>query len=173
MSQRARGTWTYAPAPSGRCLYHCTEPTRPKPVSAGLGQPGWVYVCPAGTVSTAVFMGSAEPPSPAAIRKYLQARLARPERVKPRDLRAATRHGPELGPAAERALQLGPGVHALPLLYWRRYPRKVGRRYSYLYACFRHGRREVRFYPAGSAGSRCPWCKTGKPPGPSRRSPRG
>lgn len=172
MSRRTSGAWSYAPAPSGRCLYHCKARTHPKPVSAGLDQPGWVYVCPAGTVSTAVFLGSDARPSPTAIQRYLQSRLARPERVKPRDLRAATRHGPELGPAAEEALQRGASAHVLPLLYWRRYPKKVGRRYSYLYACFRHGQGDVRFYPAGSAGGLCPWCPAPAQPPRSRQTAR-
>ncbi len=146
----------YVPAASGRCLYHCTARTRPHLLSTPRRRIGWVYACPAGTVSTAVLLGNARRPSPAAARRFLQSRLFRPERVSLRDLRAATRHGPELGLPTERALEDRPS--AIRLLYWRRYPRKAGRRYSYLYACFRHGAGDVRFYAATSDRIHCPWC---------------
>ena len=72
---------------------------------------GWVYTCPGGTVSTVMFLGGGRRPSPGVVRRYLQARTERAERVHFRDLRAATRHGPELGPAAER-WATGPGAGA-------------------------------------------------------------
>ena len=154
---RATAPW-YAPAPSGRCLYHCKSATRPRPLSSGGRRIGWVYACPAQTVSTVMFIGPFRRPSPTATRRYLQARLFAPERARLRDLRAATRHGAELGPIAERALGTPSAANSIRLLYWRRYPRKVGRRYSFLYACFRHGVGEVRFFAATSANPPCPWC---------------
>lgn len=144
-------------SPSGRCLYHCSRPTRPRVIAGPKGSSGWVYTCPTGTVSTVVFLGGTRRLSPVRIRQYLNARMDRSERVLVRDLRAASRHGPELGRSAERRMTRGAGTVA-HLLYWRRYPRKVGRRYSYLYACFRHGPGEVRFFPAGSNASRSPLC---------------
>lgn len=148
-------------AASGTCLYHCTSKTRPHSITHLRGIMGWVYACPGGTVSTVTFLGGRRRPSPAVVQRYLQSRTDRSERVQLRDLRAATRHGPELGAAAERWMT-GPGAGApIRLLYWRRYPKKVGRRYSYLYACFRHGVGEVRFYPAGTAPRtfECPFCR--------------
>jgi hypothetical protein len=136
---------------SGVCLYHCAGRTRPRPISNGRGTLGWVYVCPGGTVSTVAFLGIGRRPSPARIRRYLQSRTKPPERVQLDDLRSATRHGPELGRAAERWAARPGAPGPLHLLYWRRYPRKRGRRYSYLYACFRHGAGEVRFYVAPSS----------------------
>lgn len=146
---------------SGSCLYHCAGRTHPHAISNGKGPIAWVYACPEGTVSTVAFLGGAHRPSPVRVRRFLQSRIGNSERVLPRDLRAATRHGPELGLAAER-WSARPGASApIRLLYWRRYPRKKGRRYSYLYACFRHGPRDVRFFPAtGSRGARqCPFCR--------------
>jgi hypothetical protein len=161
MSTSEAGAEKFVLASSGTCLYHCTGRTRPYALASARGPIGWAYTCPGGTVSTVAFLGGARRPSPARIRRYLQARTERTERVKARDLRSATRHGPELGAAAERWVA-GPGKQApIHLLYWRRYPRKVGRRYSFLYACFAHGPGEVRFYTASTSrrASQCPFCR--------------
>lgn len=161
MNRSGAGAEKFVLVSSGNCLHHCKGRTRPRVLANSRGPIGWVYTCPGGTVSTVAFLGGAHRPSPVRIRRYLQARLDRSERVQPRDLRSATRHGPELGAAAERWIT-GPGNGApIHLLYWRRYPRKVGRRYSFLYACFAHGRGEVRFYPGSTprGASRCPFCQ--------------
>ncbi|MCI4352125.1 MAG: hypothetical protein L3K14_01875 [Thermoplasmata archaeon] len=112
-------------------------------------------------MSTVIFLGGHRRPSPAVVRRYLQSRTEGSERVQLRDLRAATRHGPELGPEAEPMVG-GPGAGGpIRLLYWRRYPRKIGRGHSFLYACFRHGAGEVRFYPAlkSPRAPDCPFCR--------------
>jgi hypothetical protein len=160
MSQSAAGPESFVVAPSGKCLYHCSGRTRPRAIGNARKSFGWVYACPRGTVSTVAFLGGARRPSPVRVRQYLQSRTVRSERVRPEDLRAASRRGPELGRAGERWVR-GPGAGApIRLLYWRRYPRKHGRQYSFLYACFEHGAGEVRFYSA--PGSRrtplCPFC---------------
>lgn len=154
------GPAAFVLASSGSCLHHCRGRTRPREIRTPGGTLGWVYTCPEGTVSTVAFLGRSRAPAPTRIRRYLQVRLHAPERVKPRDLRSATRHGAELGRAAERWVN-GPGAgEPIRLLYWRRYPRKIGRRYAYLYACWNHGAGEVRFYPAPSSRVRppCPFC---------------
>jgi hypothetical protein len=160
MNPSGAGAEKFVLASSGRCLYHCAGPTRPHAITNSRGAIGWVYTCPGDTVSTVAFLGGARRPSPARIRRYLQARTERTERVRARDLRSATRHGPELGAAAERWVAGPGGKVPIRLLYWRRYPRKVGRRYSFLYACFKHGPGEVRFFPATSSRrkSLCPFC---------------
>jgi hypothetical protein len=161
MSPSPSGPERFFLAPSGNCLYHCSGRARPHAIATSRGPIGWVYTCPGGTVSTVAFVGGARRPSAARVRRYLQSRTEPSERVQSRDLRAATRHGPELGPAAERWAK-GPGAGApIRLLYWRRYPRKIGRRYSFLYACFRHGAGEVRFFPAVSTrrAPPCPFCR--------------
>jgi hypothetical protein len=160
MSPSATSPGRFVLAPSGNCLYHCKEGTRPHAIANSRGTIGWVYTCPGGTVSTVAFLGGARRPAPEQVRRYLQSRTERTERVQARDLRSATRHGPELGAAAER-WAAGAGNHApIRLLYWRRYPRKMGARYSFLYACFQHGPGEVRFYPATASrrARRCPFC---------------
>jgi hypothetical protein len=160
MTPSPAGPETFVVAPSGKCLYHCSGRTRPRAIGQSPESTGWVYACPGGTVSTVAFLGGTRRPSPARVLRYLQSRTVGSERVRPQDLRAATRHGPELGRAAERWVRGFRGGAPIRLLYWRRYPRRRGRRYSYLYACFRHGSGEVRFYPA--PGERktppCPFC---------------
>jgi hypothetical protein len=160
MSSPLTGSDAFVVAPWGKCLYHCTGRTRPRAIRNSRGPIGWVYTCPGGTVSTVAFLGGDRRPSPARTRRYLQLRTMRPERVRSTDLRAATRHGPELGRSAEQWIKNRDAGAPIHVLYWRRYPRKTGRRYSYLYACFQHGPGEVRFYP--SAGARgtpaCPFC---------------
>jgi len=171
MKPSRTGPEKFLPVSSGSCLYHCSSPTRPHVIEGTQGPIGWVYTCPGGTVSTVEFFGGVRRPSPTVARRYLQTRTERSERVRLRDLRAATRHGPELGRAAERWVA-GPGTGApLHVLYWRRYPRKIGRRYSYLYACFHHGPGEVRFYPALSSRTLplCPFCPDESVPRPKIR----
>ncbi|MGA7846282.1 MAG: hypothetical protein WCB18_04235, partial [Thermoplasmata archaeon] len=102
MSPSTPGPERYVLAASGTCLYHCSGRTRPHSIETASGPIGWVYTCPGGTVSTVAFLGRPHRPSPARTQRYLQSRTDRPERVQPRDLRAATRQGPELGKAAER-----------------------------------------------------------------------
>jgi hypothetical protein len=160
MNPSVVGPEKFVLAQSGTCLYHCKGETRPHPIAGSHGPIAWVYTCPGGTVSTVAFVGGSRRPSPSRVQRYLQSRLARPERIRPRDLRAATRHGPEMGRAAQRWIG-GPGAgQPIRLLYWRRYPKKMGRRYSYLYACFRHGPGEVRFYPGQGSlhAGQCPFC---------------
>jgi hypothetical protein len=159
MSVSGGGPERYVLAASGSCLYHCTSRTRPHALGHARGTIGWVYACPGGAVSTVAFVGGDRRPSPARVRRYLQSRTESSERVRPRDLRAATRRGPELGRAAERWIAESRTGAPIRLLYWRRYPKKVGRQYSFLYACFQHGPGEVRFYPGLRArGSRaCPF----------------
>jgi hypothetical protein len=161
MSSSRAGAERFVLADSGNCLYHCSGRTRPHAIANSRRTLGWVYTCPGGAVSTVTFLGGARRPSPARILQYIQSRTERTERVRARDLRVATRHGPELGAAAER-WAAGPGNHApIHLLYWRRYPQKVGRGHSFMFACFEHGAGEVRFYPATGArpASRCPFCR--------------
>jgi len=165
MSPSIPGAGKFVLASSGTCLYHCSSRTRPHSIATASGPIGWVYTCPGGAVSTVAFLGGPRRPSPARTQRYLQSRMDA-ERVKPRDLRAATRQGPELGKAAERWVA-GPGAGApIHLLYWRRYPRKVGRRYSFLYACFQHGAGEVRFYaaPKSARPPECPFCRAAEVP---------
>ena len=157
MSPSAKGPGQFVLASSGTCLYHCAGRSRPHLLAGARGPIGWVYACPGGTVSTVMFLGGVRRPSPARVRAYLQSRTQLPERVRIDDLRSATRYGPELGRAAERWSARAGAAAPIHLLYWRRYPRKVGRRYSYLYACFRHGPGEVRFYP-GTGARTAPPC---------------
>ncbi len=161
MNASRAGPEPFVLAASGTCLYHCSGPTLPHPLGKAQRPKAWVYTCPGGTVSTVAFSGGLRRPSPARVRRFLQSRTERSERVRPQDLRAATRRGPELGRAAERWIAASGTGAAIHLLYWRRYPRKAGRRYSYLYACFRHGAHEVRFYPAATARKvpECPFCR--------------
>jgi hypothetical protein len=164
MSPSPTGPERFALSSTGRCLYHCPRPTRPHALTHGRKTIGWVYSCPGGTVSTVAFFSGGRRPSPTHIQRYLQSRTERGERVQPRDLRAATRRGPELGKTAERWIARSANGAPIRLLYWRRYPRKVGRGYSFLYACYEHGAGEVRFYTASKSSRRpeCPFCLRAK-----------
>lgn len=165
MNRSSVGAQRFVLSAAGTCLYHCTKRTRPRPIGSARVSIGWVYACPGGAVSTVTFVGGARRPSPTRIRRYLRDRTERSEHVRLWDLRSATRHGPELGRVAERWVG-GLGKQApIYLLYWRRYPRKVGRRYSFLYACFHHGAGEVRFFaaPKSSRQPACPFCRRTNP----------
>ena len=147
-------------ASEGRCLSHCDSSARPRTIGPP-GQPsGWVYACPQGAVSTVVWFGGDRRPDPALIQRYLELRTDVPRRVRPRDFRAATRNGPELGREAERWIKASGYRGPFRLLYWRLYGWKEDSRRHALFACFRHGAGEVRFFGAENRRRRptCPFC---------------
>ena len=153
----------------GSCYRHCQEAIRVREIAGG--SPGlWqVMACPSGVVSVVSYseFGPSDPSSRvlSALRRWTRP----PSRVRRRDLRLATRHGPELGPRAERWL-----AHARPgekvwVVYWRVYPVKgpdgVERR---LGVCFRHPRSPVFFLGAPDSPTwGCPDCPPASRPSPS------
>jgi hypothetical protein len=140
-----------------RCYRHCPEHARPRAINfAGSRSAGWVYACPSGVVSlVAAIEGPPFPP----LRKWRDAFAARARPrtlVRLRDLRPATRHGPELGRACERKMA-GSDASARAV-YWRVYPfRRSGREHR-VFACFRHGPGEARFFASPLGGADPPLC---------------
>jgi hypothetical protein len=142
---------------SPHCYRHCDRPLRGRSVSTP-GR-GWlcVYACPGGAVSVVTYtVWGGTDPTPA-LRKFAKAHTVPPSLVRRWDLRLATRHGPELGPAAEKFLSR-PGVpHELRTVYWRLYPfKKKDGSVHRLFAQF--GRGTVTFFvgPADRESPRAP-----------------
>jgi hypothetical protein len=143
------------------CYRHCDRPLRGRSVS--VRAPGWlcVYACPGGAVSVTTYTewGRADPT--ATLGRFARNHMTPASRVRRWDLRVATRHGPELGPTAEPYLAKRRPARPVRTVYWRLYPFKTKdgsvRR---LFACFRHGRGNVRFFlaPGGAQSPPCPLC---------------
>ena len=151
------------------CYRHCDRPVRARALAVGLPGVFQAYACPGGAVSVvSYFELSDRDPTPELTR--ILRRLVRPARlVRARDLRTATRRGPELGRRAERLLARTDPAVRVRGAYWRLYPfkdrRGVERR---LFSCFRHRDPPVVFFVA-PANSECPPCPECAPP--ARRSP--
>jgi hypothetical protein len=144
---------------SPHCYRHCDRPIRGRTVP--VRSPGWlsVYACPGGAVSVVTYtewIGT--DPTPTVLR-FARAHTTPGTLVRRWDLRLARRHGPELGPTAERLLARRRPTRALTTVYWRVYPfrAKDGSRRR-LFACFRHGVGNVRFFvaPADAESPSCP-----------------
>ena len=150
---------------SPHCYRHCTRPLRGRTVrSSG---PGWlcVYACPGGAVSVVTYTEWAEKDPTPTLARFARAHTSPATLVRRWDLRLGRRHGPELGPSAERYLGRAPPTRPLWTVYWRVYPfkKKDGRPFR-LFACFRHGAGSVRFFvaPADSESPTCPRCPARK-----------
>jgi len=97
----------------------------------------------------------------APVRAELQRRTVPPSLVRRWDLRLATRHGPELGRAAERFLASTQPKRGVRVVYWRVYPfRGRDGKERRLYVCFRRAHPSPVFYAADptSKSNRCPAC---------------
>ena len=119
-----------------------------------------VYACPGGAVSVTEYSEWSTRDPTKAVEEALRGATVPPSLVRRRDLRPATRHGPELGRAAERFLARGREPRPIHVVYWRLYPFQRGKVPYHLFACFRHGSRSVRFYvaPTESGSTACPDC---------------
>jgi hypothetical protein len=143
------------------CHAHCKGRVVSHLVRSGLVGEMRVLACPGGAVSlTSYEEWSNRDPTPAVARE-LRRRAKPASLVRAHDLRTASRHGPELGRAAERALARARPVTPVRVVYWRVYPfrrRGVGHR---LFACFRHGAGTVVFYaaPTATGTDDCPVCR--------------
>jgi len=145
-----------------RCYRHCDRPIRARVLRTSLPGLWQIYACPGGALSVVSFFElSRRDPTPE-VGRALRG-MARPSGlVRAHDLRSARRHGPELGPRAERALARVPRGLEVRGTYWRLYPfrdaRGVDRR---PFACFRHPRRGPVFFIdlAGAERPACPECR--------------
>ena len=146
-----------------RCFRHCDRPAVGRVMSSPLPGRWSVYACPSGVVSvTSYAEWSNRDPTPQAL-SFLRRRTVPPSLVRPRDLRLATRHGPELGRAAERAMASRRPSTDVRVVYWRVYPfpARDGREQR-LFVCRRKLHARPVFYagPAEARGARCPVCAT-------------
>lgn len=143
-----------------RCYRHCRDRVRAR--SPRTSFPGvWkVYSCPGGVVSVTSYAERTGRDPTDRVGAYLR-RCAVPKAlVTSRDLRLATRHGPELGLEAERVLSRRP-PRMVRVVYWRVYPfRGKDGRARRLFVCWRHGSARPRFYSyfGDVARGSCPDC---------------
>ena len=144
-----------------RCYRHCRQPVRGFALPSRL--PGFwrVYACPRGAVSLTAYVERTARDPTREVREYLRQRAVPPALVTRHDLRLATRHGPELGRAAERILTRALPPRTLRVVYWRLYPFRgrdgVERR---LFVCRRHGAARPVFFVDSThvSQARCPVC---------------
>lgn len=143
------------------CYRHCRGAVRAHTLSSPF--PGYwqVYACPGGVVSLTSYVELTRRNLSPNVLRFLRARTHPASLVRNHDLRTASRHGPELGRAAERLMARRRPSRPLRVVYWRVYPFR-GRDGSEqrLFVCFRHGRSQPVFYPYPAASLRgdCPVC---------------
>lgn len=163
-------------APGGSCYRHCGRPVRTRTLTGPLPGTWRVRLCPAGVVSVSAYAEWSRRDPTSRVRAVLRRWTVPPSLVRDRDLRRATRHGPELGRPAERFLASVRPPRPLHVVYWRLYPFRgrdgVERR---LFLCLRAGHRGPVFYAAPSAtGGKCPVCaRSGRASAGPQRGRRG
>lgn len=130
-----------------------------------------IRACPSGAVSVTVYSEWTRRDPTVAVRRQLERWTTPRPLVRGWDLRLATRHGPELGRAAERALAAVRPARGIRTVYWRVYPFRgkdgVARR---LFVCWRRTHRAPVFFVAEASGTNrsCPVCSRDRP-GRTRR----
>ncbi len=149
-------------SPGGRCYRHCDQPIRVRRIRSSLPGQWEVRSCPSGVVSVTSYAEWSRRDPMVGVRRTL-ARWVRPgPLLRSWDLRTATRHGPELGRAAERALERATPRKPVHVVYWRVYPFHVGPgKERRLFVCFRHPRAGPVFFAASPTTPewRCPECR--------------
>lgn len=148
-------------SPGGTCYRHCDRPIRSRGIRSSLPGLWSVRACPAGVVSLVLYSEWTGRNTVPDVRAELKRRTFPPSLVRAWDLRVATRHGPELGRAAERSLARARRPRGIRVVYWRVYPFRVRdgseRR---LYACFRRSHPSPVFFVSdpSRATPGCPAC---------------
>ena len=148
-------------SPGGSCYRHCDRPVRTRTIASTLPGLWLVRACPSGVVSVTVYAEWTRRDPTQAVRTTLRRWVLPASRVRTRDLRLATRHGPELGRRAERFLAVHRG-RPLRVVYWRLYPfRARDKTERRLFVCWRRTHRAPVFYVADPAvkESGCPVCR--------------
>jgi hypothetical protein len=148
-------------SPGGKCYRHCEQPIRIHRFSSRLPGTWQVRACPSGVVSVSVYTEwTRRDPTPAVKRQLGRWTVPR-SLVRNWDLRVATRHGPELGRAAARALASARPTRGIRVVYWRVYPfRARDGSERRLFVCFRRKHRSPVFFaaPPSATGGNCPEC---------------
>ncbi|HLN50473.1 MAG: hypothetical protein ACLQD9_08145 [Thermoplasmata archaeon] len=144
-----------------KCYRHCDKPLRIRRLRSRL--PGFwsVRACPSGVVSVTDYVEWTRRDPTVGVGIQLRRWTFPSTLVRSRDLRLATRHGPELGRAAERLLASARPARGVRVVYWRVYPfRAKNGTERRLFVCFRRTHPSpVFFASAPSAASwGCPVC---------------
>lgn len=147
-------------SPGGRCYRHCDRPIETRRLASRLPGTWQVRACPSGVVSVTVYAEWTRRDPTAAVRTELGRWTIPSSLVRTRDLRLATRHGPELGRTAERFLAASRPKRGVRVVYWRVYPfRGRDGKERRLFVCRRRAHRTPVFYVASpSSPTRCPVC---------------
>lgn len=144
-----------------RCYRHCKKPSRAHTLVTAFPGHWQVYSCPGGVVSVTSYAEWSNSDPTRRVATYLRRHTAPPSLVTAHDLRSATRHGPELGRAAERLLARSRPARNVRVVYWRVYPfQGSGGVVQRLFVCWRHGRDRPVFFasPSTARGGACPIC---------------
>jgi len=148
-------------APGGRCYRHCERPVRTRRLRSPLPGTWQVRACPAGVVSVVVYTEWVRRDLSQDVLHLLRGHTVPRSLVHARDLRLATRHGPELGTAAERFLARARPRRGIRVVYWRVYPfqGKDGAERR-LFVCLRTRHPTPVFFaaPSSATAGDCPSC---------------
>jgi len=147
-------------SPGGSCYRHCDRPIRTRRVTSRLPGTWRVRACPSGVVSVTVYTEWTRRDPTESVRAELRRWTKPPSLVRSRDLRLATRHGPELGRPAERFLAASRPTRGIRVVYWRVYPfRGRDGQERRLFVCLRRAHRSPVFFAASpTAPKGCPVC---------------
>ncbi len=146
---------------AGKCFRHCEKPTSMRVVSRGATSVVGAYVCPDGIVSQVAYFSLK--PDLESFERMLSSQVGN-ENFSSRDVRVASRHGWELGGAAEKVLEanLGDGA-SLSEVYWTRYPRTEDQKEQAVSVCqgnaSRQGCMRLFMHDRSSVEKLCPTCK--------------
>jgi hypothetical protein len=155
-----------------KCYRHCDRPLRTRRLRSRLPGVWRVRACPSGVVSVTDYIEWTRRDPTWDVGVQLRRWTVPPTVVRSRDLRLATRHGPELGRAAERLLGSVRPTRGVRVVYWRVYPfrGKDGTERRLLVCLRRTHSSPVFFASAPSADSwGCPVCARRSPPAGTRR----
>ena len=149
-------------APGGKCYRHCDRPIRLRRVPSRLPGEWLVRACPSGVVSVTAYVEWSGRDPTRSVETTLRRWTSPPSLLRKWDLRLATRHGPELGRAAERFLAAAPrSRRSVKVVYWRLYPfRARDGTERRLFVCFRKSHRTPVFFAASPTSNEwsCPRC---------------
>jgi hypothetical protein len=148
-------------APGATCYRHCDRPIRTRAVRSRLPGIWQVRACPSGVVSVTSYTEWTRRDPTEDVRRQLRRWTVPSSLVRGWDMRLATRHGPELGRAAERRLAADRPKRPIRAVYWRVYPfRARDGSERRLFACFRRAHRSPVFFAASptTPANACPVC---------------
>jgi hypothetical protein len=148
-------------SPGGHCYRHCGRPTEVRRVRSRLPGTWHVRACPSGVVSVTAYAEWTRRDPTRAVQSVLRQWTVPRSLVRVRDLRLATRHGPELGRAAERYLAAVRPARGVRVVYWRVYPfRARDGTERRLFVCCRRGHRSPVFFVSSPTAKSwgCPVC---------------